>query len=302
MAKFLGAIFTLLAGLCLVGVIDVAAVRNLTSTEFLEDVAAKSLADPAASEEVVEETVAWLEDQPARQAALQAAFGDDWREPMRDATRLAIQTPQFETAYRDVFDQIERAEPGESVVVAVDLGPTVTAVSPQLDRDVVEAIDQLPSGFFIAGETIERDDLDELNDFRRDSRQVLIWLGLIGLAAVVIALGAFRSPLPLAWIGAVAVGVSLLQFLLVSAIGDDVAADQEDAIQRVGVEAVFESLIRTTTRPLVLIGIALIVVAIATDKTLKRLNTRGGTDDMPTGSDTDWADPTRSDGFPQIIS
>lgn len=302
MGKFFGAIFTLMAGLCLVGVIDASAVRNLTSSAFFEDVAEKSLDDPAAREEIVDEFVVWLDDQPVREVALRSAFGDDWEEPMRDAAHLAILTPQFEAAYTDAFDQIQQSEPGETLVLMMDLGPTVAAVSPELDPDVVEAIDRLPSDFFVATETIEQDDLDELHDFRSDSRRVLIWLGLIGIGATIVGLGAFRSPLPLAWVGGIALGVSLLQFGLLRTIKDDLVADQEDGIDAVGAEAALDSLIGTTTVPLVLIGIALIVVAIATDKSLKRLRTRGGTDEMPTGSDTDWADPKRSDGFPQIIS
>jgi hypothetical protein len=302
MVKFLGAICTLVAGLCLVGALDLAAARNLTGSAFLEDVAAASLDDPAARGQIVDEIVVWLDDQPARQAALEAALGEDWRGPLRDALVLAVQTEEFEAAYLESFDQVQEAGPGESVSVTVDLGPTVAAVSPQLEPDVAESIRQLPPGFFLASETIERDQLDDLDDFRQLSRQVLIWLTVIGVAAVILALLAIRSPLPLAWVGAIAVGIALVQLVLLEAIRDDVVAEQEDAIQRVGVDAVFDSLATSAVRPHLIVGIALVVVAFTADYARRRIRSDTQSGDMPTGSDTDWADPSRSDGFPKIIS
>ncbi|MFW2382232.1 MAG: hypothetical protein ACN4GZ_10780 [Acidimicrobiales bacterium] len=302
MVKFLGAICTLLAGLCLVGVVGVSAVRNLTSSSFLEEVAKASLDDPAAQEQLVDELVDWLDDEPARQVALVATFGADWREPMRDATTLAVQTVEFEAAYVLAFEQVLEAEPGDEVVVTVDLGPTVAAVSPQLERDVVESIERLPSGFFVVTEPVEQDRIDDLNNFRQTSGRILTWLTLAGLAATVLALAVFRSPLPLAWVGAIAIGMSLLQFGLLRAIKDDVVADQEDALGRVGTEAVFDSLTSTTTFPLVFIGTTLILVAIITGRALKTVRANDQTDELPDGSDTDWVDAAELDGFPQIIT
>jgi hypothetical protein len=301
MAKFVGVICTLVAGLCLVGAVDAAAVRNLTSAAFAEELGDAALEDPAARDEIVDEIVEWLDDQPARQAAMQAAFGDEWREPMREATALAVQTAEFETAYLDAFDQWRDAEPGESTSVMVDLEPTVAAVRPQLDPGVAESLDLLPPGFFVASDIIDRNDLAEFDDFIQVSRQLLIWMSLVGVATGVLSVALFRSPMPLAWVGGMAVGLSIVQFVLLQAAKTEVLADQEGAVNRVVAEAALDSLAGSTLRPLVIIGVALIVIAVVTNKAIGAMR-NGRSDEMPTGSDTDWANPASLESFPQIVS
>jgi hypothetical protein len=305
MAKFFGVICTLLAGLCLVGAVDVAAARNLTSDDFVDELAATALEDPTARGEVSDELVAWLDDQPARQAALQAAFGDDWEESMRNVANIAVQTPEFEAEYLVVFEQLRDAEAGENPPLSFDLRPTIAAIRPQLDPSVAESLDRLPPDFFVANETIDEggiDELDEFDNFNQIGRRLLIWMSLVGVATGVLAVALFRSPLPLAWVGAMAVGLSLLQYVVLQAVKTEVLADQEGALERIAAEGVLDSLTRSTLVPLIITGVTLIVIALATHKAMGSIRSNGDSDDMPIGSDTDWASSPSSGGFPQIVS
>ncbi len=302
MAKFLGVLCTLAAALCLVGAVDAAAARNLTSGAFVEELGGAALEDPEARDEIADEIIAWLDDQPAREAALQTAFGDEWEEPMREIAVLAVQTPEFETAYLEAAEQARDTDSGENSQVTVDLGPTVAAVRPQLDPSVSASLDLLPPGFFAASDTIDTGDLDQVDDFNQVSRQVLVWASLGGFAAGVLSIALFRSPLPLAWVGAIAVGLALLQFALLRALKAEGSADYDGALERIGTETVLDSLARSTLVPLMIVGVTLFVISLVTNKAMASIRSNAESAEMPTGSDTDWADSSDSDGFPQIIS